>query len=60
MTPRAIHAVLAETLEKLVGLHGNCDKVSPDTAFAIGLAAGTIMKAKALVGRDIDNDNQKP
>jgi len=53
---RDMHRTLDECMCALLGireggLHHNC---LTDTAFALGEALGTILKAKALVGRDID------
>jgi hypothetical protein len=49
-----IHAILRQAFTALVAMQGRADRCSPDTAFAIGSALGTIAKAAALVGRDID------
>lgn len=55
LTPEEIHAVLFEAWEQITALRGRCEfLISTDTAFALGLALGTIGQAKALVGRDID------
>lgn len=55
MTLTEVHAVLQQAFHDVLSLHGELDSdVSPDTAFAIGNALGVIEKAKALVGRDID------
>ena len=54
MTPKEIHAVLQQAFDALIALHGQIDGVSPDTAYAIGEATGVLSKAKALLGRDID------
>jgi hypothetical protein len=51
-----IHAVLQKASDGLKMLHGQLgNDVRPDSAFAIGQALGTIDKAKALIGRDIDD-----
>lgn len=55
MTHREIHAVLQKALDDLLTLYGQVDGLSPDTCLAIGYAMGTLSKAKALVGRDIDD-----
>ena len=56
MTPRELHAVLQAAFDALAALHcGVPAGISIDTAFAVGVAAGQIAKAKALVGRDIDD-----
>ena len=47
-------ANLQEAFAKVASLHGRLDRVSADTAFSIGEALGTLGRAKALVGRDID------
>lgn len=50
-----IHAVLYEAWERIAALRGRCEfLISTDSAFAIGLALGSIGQATALVGRDID------
>jgi hypothetical protein len=54
MTLKEIHEVLQQAYVAVAALHGQCDGVSLDTAFAIGEALGTLGKAKGLVGRDID------
>jgi hypothetical protein len=54
MTLKEIHEVLQQAYGAVAALHGQCDPVSADTAFAIGEALGTLGKAKGLVGRDID------
>jgi hypothetical protein len=52
---------LHQHLVQAVVLIGSClplgitSGISPDTAMAIGEAMGAIRKAKALVGRDIDD-----
>jgi hypothetical protein len=56
MTLTEIHAVLRHAFDEIAMLRGQCDKVSLDTGFAIGEALGTVAKAKALVGRDIDQE----
>lgn len=50
-----VHATLQECFEAMAALYGKCDGLSTDTVFAIGEATGIIAKAKALVGRDIDD-----
>ena len=54
---RAAHAalvcVMTQVHEMMLGM-GPHAAISPDTAFAIGEAYGTLAKAKALLGRDID------
>jgi hypothetical protein len=60
MSKEEIHAILQDAFEKLAALHGQCDGVSTDTAFAIGEATGLISKAKALIGRDIDTERKAP
>lgn len=57
-TKNEIYELLTDTFDKLCGLHGQCDGLSADSAFAIGFAAGSISRAKALVGRDIDDTAQ--
>ena len=54
MTLKEIHEVLQQAFDAVAALHGQIDGVSPDTAFAIGEALGTLGKAKALLGHDID------
>jgi hypothetical protein len=55
LSPEAIHAVLLDAYGRIASLRGNVDTVSGDSAFAIGECLGQLSKAKALVGRDIDN-----
>lgn len=54
LSPREVQAILREAFAKVASLHGRLDRVSADTALAIGEALGTLGRAKALVGRDID------
>ena len=52
------HDMMASALQAVVGTAAyivNGSDFSPDTAFAMGEAAGAISKAKALLGRDIDD-----
>ena len=56
LTPRQVHAVLAQAYDTVLGLYGRIGTdLGPDTAMSIGEALGVIAKAKALVGRDIDD-----
>jgi len=56
MTLTEIHAVLQQAYDDVAKLHGNLpDDTRPDSAFAIGEALGQLSKAKALIGRDIDD-----
>ena len=48
------HAVLTLAYNAMKALYGHIEGVSPDAAFAMGEALGMLGKAKALVGRDID------
>ena len=48
-----LHAAHDEVENIRRSLH--IDHLSPDSAFAIGHALGVIERAKALVGRDIDD-----
>jgi hypothetical protein len=48
-----IHRTLQVVFEELLCV-SNFDGLSLDTIFALGEALGIITKAKALVGRDID------
>lgn len=55
MTLRELHAILQTAFDAVAVVHGNVpDGASSDTALAVGYALGSISKAKALVGRDID------
>lgn len=56
MTKPDIHKVLQQAYDQLLALHGKVHCLSSDTVFAIGEATGILSKAKALVGRDIDNE----
>lgn len=56
MTLRELHALLQSAFDALAEVRGNVPHgVREDTAMAVGYALGTISKAKALVGRDIDD-----
>jgi hypothetical protein len=60
MTLTEVHAVLQQAFHDVRALHGELGSdVSPDTAFAIGEALGVISRAKALVGRDIDDGRKR-
>ncbi len=53
---RQVHRVLQRAYEDVCGLYGDITRdIGSDTAFAIGEATGILAKAKALVGRDIDD-----
>lgn len=60
LTPEQIHELLFAAFVEISTIRGRADRVSPDTALAIGYALGTIGKAKALVGRDIDQARKSP
>jgi hypothetical protein len=51
---KAVHAVMFKARELLLSCRVSIGGISPDTAFAIGEAAGHVAKAMALAGRDID------
>lgn len=54
-----IHARLQRAFNSLAEVHNNFPpSISDDTCFALGEALGVISKAKAFVGRDIDDANQ--
>ena len=56
MTAAEIHVRLRAAFEALSPIFRNLENdVRVDTAFAIGELTGMISKAKALVGRDIDD-----
>lgn len=57
MTLNELHTILQGASRSLDAVHnsGVPEGASNDTAFAIGYAHGTINKAKALVGRDLDS-----
>jgi len=56
MTLRELHAILWKAFDEIDRVRsGMPDGMSTDTAHAVGLAQGTVAKAKALVGRDIDD-----
>jgi hypothetical protein len=50
----AAHSVLVKAFDTLLTCRPMMHGVSPDTAFAIGEALGALSKARALLGRDID------
>lgn len=49
------HGQLAGIMGLIADLRPLIEGASPDTFFAFGEAIGTISKAKALLGRDIDD-----
>lgn len=55
MKPTEVHKVLEDAYAQLKGLIYELEDVRTDTAAAIGYATGALSKAKALVGRDIDD-----
>jgi hypothetical protein len=57
MKPMEIHRVLNEARElvRQIAVGDKLENISSDTAMAIGESLGVLDKAKALVGRDIDN-----
>jgi hypothetical protein len=59
ITKQEIHATLQELFEKALTLKDGIHLLSSDTVFAIGEATGAISKAKALVGRDIDQERAR-
>jgi hypothetical protein len=60
LTPQEVHAVLQQAFDALCGLYGKIGTdLGNDTAFAIGEATGIVAKAKALVGRDIDDKGNR-
>ena len=56
------HARLAAARDDLIGLvnEGFPEGLSTATVFALGEATGTLAKAKALIGRDIDDAEREP
>lgn len=62
MTRAELHGILQNHYDELhVLLQPNAmPHISTDTAAAIGYAIGSISKAKALVGRDIDQIGEGP
>jgi hypothetical protein len=55
MTLEELHAILQTSFDAIIAVHGHApDGMSTDAALAVGYALGTIGRAKALVGRDID------
>lgn len=60
LTPTQVHAVLQKGFDEIVTLRGHIgNDLGNDTAFAIGESLGMIARAKALVGRDIDDAARK-
>lgn len=55
MTLLEVHRVLSRLFFELTQLHGHLPPMSTESAYEIGLATGQVSKAKALVGRDIDD-----
>lgn len=55
MTLQELHTILETSFKALADVaSGVPDGIGSDTAFAVGDALGTLSKAKALVGRDIE------
>jgi hypothetical protein len=55
MTLEEVHAVLDQAYQLLASLYQQLpDEIGSDTAFATGESIGVLAKAKALIGRDID------
>jgi hypothetical protein len=52
---KAMHLRLNEIFGELINLGRSMQGGQSDTVFAMGLAAGSVSRAKALVGRDIDD-----
>lgn len=52
---KAVHGILSEAYKLTASLYPVKHPISGDTAFAIGEATGILSRAKALVGRDIDD-----
>jgi diacylglycerol kinase family enzyme len=56
MTLHELHAILQAAFDSMATVHGNVPNgTGNDTAIAVGYALGSLSKAKALVGRDIDD-----
>jgi hypothetical protein len=50
-----VHGTLQSAFEEVLRVSNNFDGLKTDTIFALGEAIGILAKAKALVGRDIDD-----
>lgn len=48
------HRLMEEAFVQLAKIRGRAGELAVDAAFACGEALGTISRAKALIGRDID------
>lgn len=57
---QAIHATLQGIFNELFRVSLDKNGLSVDTIFALGEALGVVSKAKALVGRDIDDAQRRP
>jgi len=56
-----LHSTIILAYNTMILLHGNLPPgTSSDSAHAIGEATGMLAKAKALVGRDIDDASRGP
>ena len=55
LTPEEVHGIIQKSFTLVTELYGNLPNLSMDTVFSIGEATGVLSKAKALVGRDIDD-----
>jgi hypothetical protein len=51
---KSAHATLVKAFDLVISTRLVVAGLSADTAFAIGEAAGALSKARALLGRDID------
>lgn len=62
MTLEELHAVLHDAYEKVKDayIQRELPLMSADTAVAAGEALGSLSKAKALIGRDIDDMRVRP
>lgn len=55
-TLQEIHAILTTAYGAVAALYGHLPpEISVSSAFAIGEACGVLSKAKAMIGRDVDD-----
>jgi hypothetical protein len=59
LNAESVHETLKIAFEELVRVSGNFEGLKMDTVFALGEALGILSKAKALVGRDVDDARER-
>jgi hypothetical protein len=60
VTKQEIHQILQTAFDQIHEItKENLSDISTDTVMAIGYAVGCVSKAKALIGRDIDDEKNR-